>query len=76
MACQNTPTQAIGCIPFWLTYGHEGILPLKINIQSLRVAKQNMLSLDRYQQIMLDELDELNEDQLMTINLIQLNKRR
>lgn len=37
---------------------------------------QNMLSLDKYKQIMFDELDELNEDQLMALDQIQLNKRK
>ena len=35
-----------------------------------------MLSLDKYKQIMFDELDELNEDQLMALDQIQLNKRK
>lgn len=35
-----------------------------------------MLSLDEYQQAMLDELDEQNKDRLVAIEQIQLNKRK
>ena len=60
--CQNTPTKVTSCTPFWLTFRHDAVFPLEINVQSLRVAKKNMLSLDEYQQSILDELDESNED--------------
>lgn len=43
------PTKATGCTLFRMTYEHEVVFPLEINMKSLRVAKQNMLSFDNYQ---------------------------
>lgn len=47
-ACQNTRCKSIGFTPFQLTYGHDVILQLQINIKSLRVAKQCLLDADQY----------------------------
>lgn len=50
------------------------MLPLEVNVQSLHVVKQNMLIMDMYEQALLDELHEVNEDWLAELNSIQLNK--
>jgi len=57
-------------------YGLEVVLPLDIIVQSLQVAKQNMLTFDEYQKSLLDELDEINENLIATLNNILLNKRK
>ena len=40
------------------------------------MAKQNSLSLEEYQQAMLVELDQLDEDRLMALERIEASKRR
>ena len=36
---RNAKNKATGLTPFRLTYGQDAILPMEINIKSLRVAK-------------------------------------
>lgn len=43
-AIGNTKNNAMTMTPFQLTYDHDVMLPLKINVKSLRVVKQNLLS--------------------------------
>lgn len=38
-AYKNSKVTATGITPYRLTYGHDAILPLEINVKSLRVAK-------------------------------------
>ena len=42
--------------PYALTFGHETVLPIEIKINSLRVLKQNHLTMDNYQTAMALEL--------------------
>lgn len=47
-ACWNTRCKAIGFTPFWLTHEQDVVLPLEINIKSLKVARQGFLNVDQY----------------------------
>lgn len=58
-----------------LTYGTYAVLTLKIILDSLRFAKQNLLSLNEYQQAMLMEMDSLDEDWLMAQRWIESSKQ-
>jgi hypothetical protein len=43
---------------FELVYGQEIIFPVEVNLDALRAARQNELSVVHYHNLMLDRLDE------------------
>jgi hypothetical protein len=47
--------------PFELVYGQEAMLPVEINLQSCRVAKQETLSAEDYIEAMMDKMDNVPE---------------
>jgi transposase InsO family protein len=47
--------------PFELVYGQEVVLPVEINLQSCRVAKQEALSTNDYIEAMMDKMDNVPE---------------
>ena len=53
--------------PYKLVYGHDVVLLVEINLQTIRVAKQNELRIEDYWHGMLDELDELKQEWLMAL---------
>lgn len=57
----RTPTQAT---PYSLVFGAEAVLPLEVEIPSLRVAVNEGLSIDERAQLRLEELDALDEVRL------------
>ncbi|KAL1308631.1 hypothetical protein AAHE18_17G120800 [Arachis hypogaea] len=59
-AYQNSPRGSTGTSPYKLVYGHDAVLPLKINLNTLRVSKQNDLPVDDYWNAMFDELNDYN----------------
>ena len=54
----RTPTQAT---PFSLVYGSEAVLPLEVQLPSLRVAIQDEIAQDEQVQLRFQELDALEE---------------
>jgi ribonuclease HI len=58
----RTPTQAT---PYSLAFGVEAVLPLEVELPSLRVAMQSDMTMDECQQLRLDELDAMNEKRLI-----------
>jgi hypothetical protein len=61
-------------IPFELVYGQEDILPMEINLDILRIARQNELSAIDYQNLMLDRLDEVSEERVKVLGEIERDK--
>ena len=47
--------------PFELVYGQEAVLPVEINLDAYRLAKQNDLSAVDYYNSMMDNIDEAYE---------------
>jgi hypothetical protein len=43
---------------FELVYGQQAILPVEVNLDALRIAQQNKLSVVDYHNLMFDRLDE------------------
>ena len=37
-----------GTTPFTLTYGHEAVLPMEIEVRSLRIARQSDIDINEY----------------------------
>ena len=58
-----------------MTYGHDAVLPIEINVNSLRIMAQNDLSLDAYQQSMSMELENVDEERVKALNNIMAQKK-
>ncbi|XP_015964519.1 uncharacterized protein LOC107488306 [Arachis duranensis] len=69
-AYRNSPRGSTGTSPYKLVYGHDAVLPLEINLNTLRVSKQNDLLVDDYWNVMFDELNELNSEQILALENI------
>jgi hypothetical protein len=48
--------------PFELVYGYEAVLPIEVNLQACRVARQNGLSAEEYTTLMMDQIDDVQEE--------------
>ena len=59
-----------------LTYGQDVILPLEINVKSLRVVRQYLLDANCYNEALLTKLDLVSKDRLMALENILVNKAR
>lgn len=53
--------------PFELVYGQEAVLPVEINLQVFRVARQNDLSAIDYTNLMMDRIDDVSEERLKAL---------
>lgn len=64
----------LGITPYRLPYGQDVVLPLEINVSSLRVATQHLLDMDDYQQVILMELESVGDDRPAALRKIELSK--
>jgi hypothetical protein len=62
--------------PFELVYGQEAILPTEVNLDALRIARQNELSAIDYHNLMLGQLDEVSDDRVKALGEIERDKLR
>ena len=62
--------------PFELVYGQEAVLPVEVNLNALRIAKQNDLSAVDYNNLMLDSLDEVADERMRALGEIERDKLR
>jgi hypothetical protein len=62
--------------PFELVYGQEVVLPVEVNLDALRIARQNELSAIDYHNLMLDRLDEVSEERVKALGEIERDKLR
>ena len=62
--------------PYELVYGEEAVLPVEINLQALRVARQNDLLVVDYNNLMLDRIDDVPEERLRALQEIEKEKLR
>ncbi|XP_016195958.1 uncharacterized protein LOC107637016 [Arachis ipaensis] len=67
-AYRNSPKGSTGTSPYKLVYGHDAVLPLEINLNTLRVSKQNDLPVDDYWNAMFDELNELDSERSLALD--------
>ncbi|XP_038685761.1 uncharacterized protein LOC119985541 [Tripterygium wilfordii] len=61
---------------FQLVYGQEAVLPLEINVQSMRIALQTNLSEEDYTEAMMQNLLELDEIILDALTRIEIQKAK
>ncbi|KAL1326449.1 hypothetical protein AAHE18_13G229600 [Arachis hypogaea] len=67
-------TGSTGTSPYKLVYGHDAVLPLEINLNTLRILKQNDLPVDDYWNAMFDELNELDSERILALENIVRQK--
>jgi hypothetical protein len=60
--------------PFELVYGQEVILPVEINLDTLRISRQNELSVVNYHNLMLHRLDEVLDERVKALGEIERDK--
>ncbi|XP_025650878.1 uncharacterized protein [Arachis hypogaea] len=69
-AYRNSPRVSTGTSPYKLVYGHDAVLPLEINLNTLRVSKQSGLPVDDYWNAMFDELNKLDSERILPLENI------
>jgi hypothetical protein len=62
--------------PFELVYGQETILAVEVNLNALRIARQNVLSTVDYHNLMLDRLNEVADERVKALCEIERDKLR
>jgi hypothetical protein len=62
--------------PFELVYGQEAVLPVEVNLDAYRLAKQNDLSAVMYHNLMMDNIDEVTDVRLKAHKEIEKDKAR
>ncbi|KAL1364401.1 hypothetical protein AAHE18_03G215500 [Arachis hypogaea] len=71
-AYRNSPRGLTGASTYKLVYGHDVVLPLEINLNTLRVSRQNDLLVDDYWNAIFDELNELDSERILALeNMIR-----
>jgi transposase InsO family protein len=60
--------------PFELVYGQEVVLPVEVNLDAYRLAKQNDLSTLMYHDLMMDNIDEVTDIRLKALKEIEKDK--
>ena len=69
----RTPTQST---PYSLVFCIETVLPLEVQISSLRIALQNELTIEDSVRLHIDELDSLDERRLEAQQNLEVYKAR
>jgi cell wall assembly regulator SMI1 len=62
--------------PFELVYGQEVVLPVEVNLDAYRLAKQNDLSAVVYHDLMMDNIDEVTDVRLKALKKIEKDTGR
>ena len=62
--------------PFELVCGQEAVLPVEVNLDAYRLAKQNDLSGVDYHDLMMDNIDEVTDKRLKALKEIEKDKLR
>ena len=62
--------------PFELVYGQEVVLPIEVNLDAYRLAKQNDLSVVMYHDLMMDNIDEVTDKRIQALKEIEKDKAR
>jgi hypothetical protein len=62
--------------PFELVYGQEVMLPVEVNLDAYKLAKQNDLSAIMYHDLMMDNINEVTDMRLKALKEIEKGKAR
>ncbi|CAL2272385.1 unnamed protein product [Prunus armeniaca] len=74
-ADRTSKKNAIGTTPYALTYGHDVVLPVEINVQSLRIERQSELSEEEYAKAIMKELEQLGPIRAKALNHLMVSKQ-
>nr|KYP42717.1 Pro-Pol polyprotein [Cajanus cajan] len=75
-AYKNSPKNATQTTPYKLVYGHEAVLPIDINLQSVQVQRQNELPVEDYWNLMYDELIRLDDERMIAMQNVIHQKEK
>ncbi|XP_050883612.1 uncharacterized protein LOC127086841 [Lathyrus oleraceus] len=75
-ACRTSPKEATGTTPFRLTYGHDAVLPVKIQVQAVRTQRQYEIPSEDYWSMMTDELVDVDEERMLSLDSLQRQKEK
>ena len=75
-AYRTSPRSCTWVTPYALVYGHDAVLPVEINIKSLRVRSQDQLVPEQYHQRMCLELEIKYEARILALNSILFQKKK
>ncbi|XP_050877135.1 uncharacterized protein LOC127080887 [Lathyrus oleraceus] len=75
-ACRTSPKEATNATPFRLACEHDAVLPVEIYLQLTRIQKKNEIPSEAYWNMKLDELVDLDEERLNTLELLERQKNR
>ncbi|XP_050897750.1 uncharacterized protein LOC127104611 [Lathyrus oleraceus] len=59
-----------------LTFGHDVVLPAEINLQLVRIQRQSDITSNHYWSMMVDDLVDLDEERLVSLNVLIRQKKR
>ena len=62
--------------PFELVYGQDAVLPVEVNLDAYRLAKQNDLAAVDYHDMMMDNIDDVTDKRLKALKEIEKDKLR
>jgi hypothetical protein len=62
--------------PFELVYGQDAVLPVEVNLEAYRLAKQNDLSAVDYYNSIMDNIDEVTDKRMKVLKEIEKDKVR
>ncbi|XP_050919066.1 uncharacterized protein LOC127136566 [Lathyrus oleraceus] len=75
-ACRTSPKEATGTTPFRLTYGHDAVLPVEIQVQAVRTQRQCEIPSEDYWSMMTDELVDVDEERMLALDSLQRQKEK
>ncbi|XP_024196443.1 uncharacterized protein LOC112199695 [Rosa chinensis] len=75
-AYRTSKRNPIATTPYALMFGHDAVLPLEINVHSLRVQEQHHLIGEDYVQAMWQEREDLSGQRLAALDNLVMDKRR
>ena len=74
-AYRNSPKDSTRNTSYKLVYGYDAMLPVEVNLQSIRLLRQNELLIDDYWNSMFDELNKLENERLNALeNIVHLKE--
>ena len=62
--------------PYELVFGQEAVIPVEVNLNALRIAKQSDLSAVDFYNLMMDNIDEVADKRLAALKAIERDKLR
>ncbi|XP_059629884.1 uncharacterized protein LOC132272818 [Cornus florida] len=75
-AYRNSKRTSTGITPYWLTFGYDAVLPMELNVKSVRIALQHNLIPADYNEAMLAKLEDLDEVQKLALDHLIVHKAK